>query len=170
MVHCTVRLELLCFTDLYACKSNPLTTNSSIILDEITSVGASIKGGFQRRIVLNTTLCPSHSSSNQYLEIKLRYFYDVCAVSSWTDISRLKDTNFKIKVSYNGRHWDYYREIGKVKVSFCCNVYSSFLLVKMHAFRIDDKQQGLHWHLYSQLGTKLSPPLPQPPSNFKNYL
>ena len=108
-------LELLCFTDLYACKSNPLTTNSSVTLDEITAKG---KGGFQRRIVLNTTLCPLHSSSNQYLEMKLKYFYDVCAVTTWMDISRITDTNFKIKFSYNGHFWDYYREMGKVKVIF----------------------------------------------------
>ncbi|XP_020624311.1 adhesion G protein-coupled receptor E3-like isoform X2 [Orbicella faveolata] len=84
--------------------------------DEVTSVGAKGRGSFQRRIVLDTTLCPSRSSSNQYLEIKLKYFYDVCAVTTWTDISRLTDTNFKIKVSYNGHFWDYYREMGKVKV------------------------------------------------------
>ena len=114
----TETFELLCFTDLYACKSNPLTTNSSVILDEITSVDEKGRGGFKRRMVHNTTVCSSHSSSNQYLEIQLKYFYDVCAVTTWTDISRLGDTNFKIKVSYNGHLWYDYREMGKVKVIF----------------------------------------------------
>lgn len=113
----TMTLRLPCYTDLYACKSNPLKTNSSVILDEIKAKGR----GFQRRIVLNTSLCSSHSSSNQYLEIKLKYFYDVCAVTTWMDISRLTDTNFKIKFSENGLFWSYYSEMGKVKVNFLYN-------------------------------------------------
>ena len=76
----TETFELLCFTDLYACKSNPLTTNSSVILDEITSVDEKGRGGFKRRMVHNTTVCSSHSSSNQYLEIQLKYF-TMCARS-----------------------------------------------------------------------------------------
>lgn len=116
--HCTKTSKLLCFTDLYACKSNPLTTNSSVILDRITSVHEKGKRGFKRRVVLNTTVCLSHSSSNQYLEIQLKHFYDVCAVTTWTDITRLTDTNFTIKVSHNGHSWYYYHEMGKVKVIF----------------------------------------------------
>ena len=116
--------ELLCFTDLYACKSNPLTTNSSVVLDGITSVEEKGKRGFKRRILLDTTMCSSHSSSSQYLEMQLKYFYDVCAVTTWTDITRLTDTNFAIKVSYNGHSWHYYHEMGKVKVIFY-TVYSS---------------------------------------------
>lgn len=75
-------------------------------------------------MVPNTTVCSSHSSSNQYLEIQLKYFYDVCAVTTWKDISRLTDANFTIKVSYNGHFWYSFREMGKVKVTYVCNVYS----------------------------------------------
>lgn len=112
------------FADLFACKPSPLRQNSSVILSEVLTVRARWKKNPQKHAVNNAILCASLSPPHQYLQIRFEYFYDVCAVTTWTNISNLTDKDFKIQFSNSGHLWYYYTEMGQVKVNTNHNVSS----------------------------------------------
>ena len=103
----------LLFTDLFACEFSQFGPNNSITTDGEVSVGSKNKRKSQNQ----TLLCSTSSSSDTYLEIKLKHFYDVCAVSVWTNTPSFNLTNFKIQYLNYGKFWEYYEEMGQVKVS-----------------------------------------------------
>ena len=110
-------LLLFFFLDLFACNYSLLTLDSSVELNEVLTVGANRKRCSQKHVSGHVTLCSSPSPPQPYLEIRLKYFYDVCAVTTWRNISNLTDIDFKVQFSNNGLFWYYYREMGRVKVT-----------------------------------------------------
>lgn len=99
--------------DLFWCESSHFGPNSSIVGDWEVTLGFKNKRWSQNE----TILCSMSSSSDRmYLEIRLKHFYDVCAVSVWTIASNLTDTNFRIQYPKYGKLWFYYNEMGQVKV------------------------------------------------------
>lgn len=105
------------FSDLFGCNYSLLRPDSSVELDEVLTVGANRKKCSRKHAPCHVTLCSSPSPPRPFLEIRFKYFYDVCAVTTWTNISNLTDVDFNIQFSHKGHLWYYYREMGQIKVT-----------------------------------------------------
>ena len=97
-------------SDLFACSGS----NTSIISDVKVYVGS---GGRLNQPVL----CSMSSPQRTYLQLRLKHFYDICAITTWARDSNVTETNFRIQYPGLKMLWQDYKEMDVVKVSYMVN-------------------------------------------------
>lgn len=101
-----------------------LGMESGSIPDNRITASSQISQAKNGRLNRERSWCASTSDSNPYLEIDLRTFHIICAVSTQGD--SLTDNwvkTYSLQISTDGTFWTNYNEFGKVKVN-CIPLFS----------------------------------------------
>ena len=61
------------------------------------------------------------SPQRTYLQLRLKHFYDICAITTWARDSNVTETNFRIQYPGLKMLWQDYKEMDVVKVSYMVN-------------------------------------------------